>query len=143
MTRPQWLIPVDDSASALLPIDWVIANLPAWRETPTIHLLNVQPNLPRDVGRFINADTLREFHLESGMKALAPARDKLAAAGIAAQTHVLVGEAAPTIVQFAADKQCTQILLGTRGHSGLAGTLLGSVAMKLVHQANVPLLLIR
>ena len=38
-----------------------------------IHLLNVQPNLPRDIGRFINADTLREFHLESGMKALAPA----------------------------------------------------------------------
>lgn len=118
MTKPKWLIPVDDSASALLPIDWVIANLPAWRETPTIHLLNVQPNLPRDVSRFINADTLREFHLESGLKALAPARDKLAAAGIAAETHVLVGEAAPTIVQFAADKHCTQILLGTRGHSG-------------------------
>jgi hypothetical protein len=28
----QWLIPIDDSDSALLPITWVINNLSAWRE---------------------------------------------------------------------------------------------------------------
>jgi nucleotide-binding universal stress UspA family protein len=143
MAQQQWLIPIDESGSALLPLDWVINNLPAWRETPQIHLLNVQPNLSRDIGRFINADTLKEFHLESGMKALAPARAKLEAAGITPETHVLVGEAAPTIIDFAESKHCTQILLGTRGHSGLAGTLLGSVAMKLVHLSRIPVLLIR
>jgi nucleotide-binding universal stress UspA family protein len=139
----QWLIPIDDSDSALLPITWVINNLSAWREMPHIHLLNVQPNLPRDIGRFINADTLREFHLESGMKALAPALAQLKAAGLIAESHVLVGEAAPTITQFAEDNHCTQILLGTRGHSGFKGTLLGSVAMKLVQLSKVPVLLVR
>ena len=129
--------------SALLPITWVIKNLSAWREMPHIHLLNVQPNLPRDIGRFISADTLREFHLESGTKALAPALAQLAAAGLIAESHVLVGEAAPTITQFAEDNHCTQILLGTRGHSGLKGTLLGSVAMKLVQLSKIPVLLVR
>jgi hypothetical protein len=58
-------------------------------------LLNVQPNLPRDIGRFINADTLREFHLESGMKVLAAcACDQLKTAGLIAEPHVLTGEAA-------------------------------------------------
>lgn len=139
----QWLIPIDDSDSALLPITWVISNLSAWREMPHIHLLNVQPNLPRDIGRFINADTLREFHLESGMKVLAPALAQLKTAGLIAELHVLIGEAAPTITQFAEDKHCTQILLGTRGHSGLKGTLLGSVAMKLVQLSKIPVLLVR
>ncbi|AJP48750.1 hypothetical protein PG1C_10485 [Rugosibacter aromaticivorans] len=139
----QWLIPIDDSAIALLPVTWVINNLSAWRETPQIHLLNVQPNLPRDIGRFINADTLREFHLESGMNALAPARTQLEAAGLAVESHVLVGEAAQTIADFAESNHCTQILLGTRGHSGLAGTLLGSVAMKLVQLSKIPVLLVR
>ncbi len=139
----KWLIPIDDSDITLLPVAWVINNLSAWRETPQIHLLNVQPNLPRDIGRFINADTLREFHLESGMQALAPARTQLEAAGLAPESHVLVGEAAPTIAGFAESRNCTQILLGTRGRSGLAGTLLGSVAMKLVQLTKIPVLLVR
>lgn len=139
----QWLIPMDDSDSALLPINWFIQHLADWREVPHLHLLNVQPNLPRDIGRFINADTLREFHLETGLKMLAPAVEKLAAAGIEAETHVLIGEAAPTVTQFAQDHQCTQILIGSRGHTGLVGTLLGSVASKLVHLAKVPVLIVR
>jgi nucleotide-binding universal stress UspA family protein len=56
---------------------------------------------------------------------------------------VLVGEAASTITGFADSHGCSQILIGTRGHSGLAGTLLGSVAMKVVHRATVPVLLVR
>ncbi len=139
----QWLIPIDDSDSALLPITWFVKHLADWRETPRIHLLNVQPNLPRDIGRFINTDTLRAFHLESGLKMLAPAVAQLAAAGIEAETHVLIGEAAPTVTQFAEDHQCSQILIGTRGHTGFVGTLLGSVASKLVHLAKVPVLIVR
>jgi hypothetical protein len=48
-----------------------------YREPPQIHLINVQAALPNDIGRFINAETLREFHLEAGMKALAAARNQL------------------------------------------------------------------
>ena len=73
----------------------------------------------------------------------APARERLAAAALAAELHVLVGEAASTISSFADSQGCSLILIGTRGHSGLAGTLLGSVATKLVHLAKVPVLLLR
>ena len=138
-----WLVAIDDSDIALKPIAWILANREHWRETPTIHLLNVQANLPRDIGRFINADTIREFHSDNGMAALAPARDQLIAAGITPEVHLLVGEAAPTISEFAISHQCAQILIGTRGHSGLSGTLLGSVANKLASLSTVPPLLVR
>jgi hypothetical protein len=44
----------------------------ALRDAPEIHLVNVQAVLPSDIGRFINAETIKEFHLENGMKALPP-----------------------------------------------------------------------
>jgi nucleotide-binding universal stress UspA family protein len=139
----KWLVPIDGSDVALRSIDWIIGHAAEWREPPQIHLINVQPPLPSDVGRFINADTLREYHLDAGMAALGPARDKLTAAGLVPELHVLVGAAGLAITDFADSHGCSQILLGTHGHSGLAGTLLGSVAMKVVHHARVPVLLVR
>lgn len=139
----RWLIPVDESEVAIKPVDWLIANREQWRELPEIHLLNVQASLPRDIGRFINADQIREFHSETGMSELKTAQEKLVAAGITPQVHVLVGEAASTISNFAEQQHCTQILIGTRGHSGFTGTLLGSVATKLANLSKIPLLLVR
>ena len=138
-----WLIPLDGSDIALRPVVWAIDNAMNFNESPHIHLLNVQPSLPRDIGRFINADTVRDFHLESGMNALAAGHSQLTAAGLTVDQHVLIGEAAPCIVEFANSHGCHQILMGTRGHSGLTGTLLGSIAMRVAHLATVPMLLVR
>ena len=138
-----WLIPIDGSEIALKSVTWIIEHLTDWRDTPQIKLINVQPMLPADIGRFINADTIREFHLEAGMKALAASRDKLVAAGVTPELHVMVGEAASTITDFADSHKCSQIVLGTHGNSGLTATLLGSVAMKVVHLARTPVLLVR
>ena len=139
----KWLVPIDGSEIALRSIAWIIRHAAAWREPPQILLINVQATLSNDIGRFINADSLREFHLETGMAALAPARDQLTAAGLPPKLHVLVGDPAPAITEFADSHACSQILIGTHGNSGLTGTLLGSVAMKVVHHAHIPVLLIR
>ena len=138
-----WLIPVDESDVALKPIAWLIANRELWRELPIIHLLNVQASLPRDISRFINADTIREFHSETGMAELAAARAQLEAAGIVAEIHVLIGDAATTIASFAETQRCDLILIGTRGHVGIVEGLLGSVASKLANRSKIPLLLVR
>ena len=132
----KWLLPIDGSDPSLYAVRWVTGNAQALREAPEIHLINVQAVLPSDIGRFIDADTIREFHLENGMQALA-------AAGLAPTLHVLIGDPASAIADFATSHGCTQIVIGTRGHSGLTGTLLGSVAMKLMHHAKVPVLLVR
>ena len=138
-----FLIPVDDAELASHAIEWLLKTLNEWREPPKIHLLNVQAALPADISRFINADTIREFHLEKGLAAIAPAKDRLTAAGLQPEVHVLIGAIAPSIIEFAASHQCTQILLGTRALTGFTGTLLGSVASKVVHLSSVPVMLVR
>jgi nucleotide-binding universal stress UspA family protein len=138
-----WLVPIDGTEISLKPVAWIIAHSDDWKAVPQIHLLNVQPALPGDINRFINAEQIREFHREEGLKALATAEQQLKAVGLVPQLHISVGESAQTIVDFAASKACTQILIGTRGHSGLGGTLLGSVASKVAHLTTVPLLLVR
>jgi nucleotide-binding universal stress UspA family protein len=138
-----WLVPLDGSDIALRSIAWIIDNAPALKDVPQIHLINVQPSLPRDISRFVNADTLRDFHRDTGMAALTTAYEMLTAAGLNPERHVLIGEAAPTLCEFATRQGCTQILIGTRGHSGIAGTLLGSVAMRVAHLSSVPVLLVR
>ncbi|MFN3883794.1 MAG: universal stress protein [Rhodocyclaceae bacterium] len=139
-----WLIPVDgDDEISLKPIAWVIAHRDDWKVLPSIHLLNVQRPVSGDVSRFVNAEQLRDYHREEGLKALAVAKARLEAAGIVPTLHVSVGERAETIVDFAASRDCEMILLGTRGHTGISGTLLGSVASKVVHLAQGPVLIVR
>jgi nucleotide-binding universal stress UspA family protein len=138
-----WLVPVDGSEVSLKPVAWIIAHLGDWKVVPTLHLLNVQHALPRDISRFINAEQIQDFHREEGLKALAAAEQQLKSAGLVPQLHVAVGDSAETIVDFAASKHCDQIVIGTRGHTGLGGTLLGSVASKVAHLTHVPLLLVR
>jgi nucleotide-binding universal stress UspA family protein len=138
-----WLVPVDGSEVSLKPIDWLVAHRGDWKEMPAIHLLSVQPALPGDVSTFVNAEQVKDFHREEGLEALVEARRRLEAAGIVPQLHISVGESAETIVDFAKSRGCDQILLGTRGHTGLGGTLLGSVASKVVHLAHLPVLLVR
>ncbi len=143
MAQHNWLVPVDGSEVSLKPVDWLIAHRGDWATLPAIHLLSVQPSLTADASRFVNADQLKDYHREEGLKAMAEAERRLKAAGIVPQLHVSVGDSAETIVDFAASRNCDQILIGTRGHTGLGGTLLGSVASKVAHKTQIPLLLIR
>ena len=139
-----WLVPVDGADEiSLKPVEWIIAHREDWKSPPAIHLLNVQRPVSGDVSQFVNADQVRDFHREEGLKALAGAQAKLEAAGIVPVLHVSVGDCAETIVDFADSRGCEKILLGTRGHTGLGGTLLGSVASKVTHLTKVPLLIIR
>lgn len=140
---PTWLIPIDDSEVAPLPIDWFIDHYDDWKTPPMLHLINVQPALPQNIGRFISVEQIDAYYREEGLKVLTPIEEKLRSAGIAFTSHITAGSSAETIASFAQQLKCTQILMGTRGHSGIVGSLLGSVATRVASLTNIPLLLIR
>lgn len=53
------------------------------------------------------------------------------------------GLAAPEIARVASERGVDQIVIGTHGRGALGGLLLGSVAQRVVHLADVPVLLVK
>lgn len=136
------LVPVDGSEAAERALSQVIGSIGIYAGIPEIHLLNVQPPIfSGNVHRFIAQDQINEYHREEGEKALQKSKLLLAAAKLAHHDHILVGSVADTIVRFAAEIHCDQIVVGKKG-AGLAQLFLGSVAMKVVHMTEIPVLLV-
>jgi nucleotide-binding universal stress UspA family protein len=138
------LIAVDGSASANRAVEHVVASVAWLKEAPQIHLLNVQWKLASgNVKLFINQDTINDYYREQGMAALAEARSRLDAAGLAYSYHIAIGTPAEAIVQAAQEQQVDQIVMSAHGQGSLTTLLLGSVASKVAHLAPVPVLLVK
>jgi len=138
-----WLIAIDGSAPSLKVIDFVITEAASRVAPPQLLLVNVQAPLSGNITRFIDEKVVSDFHREAGDAALAQARQKLEAAGLAYSAHIMIGETAPTLVEFAKDKACGLIVMGARGLGSVAGLLMGSVAVKVVKLSTVPVLLVK
>ena len=135
------LIPIDGSENANRAVGFVIRKAPLYREPLEIHLLNVQHPFPGTI-RGVHKEA-EQFHHEEGLKALAVARRLLDDAGVKYVFHISVGEAAEVIAHFVKDKNIEQVVMGTRGAGSVANMLLGSVATKVLHLVDVPVLLVK
>jgi nucleotide-binding universal stress UspA family protein len=136
------LVPTDGSEGSLRAVDFA-ATLARRISGAEIHLVHVEPPLPQAVADFVDADAIRSFHADRSAEALRPAIARLDAAGIPWHRHACVGEPGPTIAKMAAELGCEQIVMGTRGLGLIAGMLLGSVARRVVHEAAVPVTLVK
>jgi nucleotide-binding universal stress UspA family protein len=138
------LLPIDGSDNSMHAVRQVIAMKEWYREPLSVNLLTVQlPVVSGIVKMFINKQQLNDYYREEGNKVLAPARELLDQSGIAYQHHIGIGDPAQTIVDYAKDKQCAQIVMGARGSGSFAGTLLGSTANRVAQISAVPVLLVR
>lgn len=108
-----------------------------------LHLLNVQPSVGGVVSMFVPKADVDSYHREEGEKALASAVKICADAGVRAERHISVGRAGPVVGEFAKRLGCRSIVMGTRGHSGIGGVLLGSVAQDVIAHAEVPICLVK
>lgn len=115
-----------------------------FRDKPAIHLLHV--HLPVPVGlavQHVSHEALDRYYREEGEAVLAEARRRLEAAGLAVTVHIHVGHPAEVIVRLGQELGCDLICLGTHGRGAVANAALGSVATKVLHLSNVPVLLAR
>lgn len=139
------LLAVDGSKSSLDAVDSLVQHAGWFREKPEVELVNVQlpvPKLP-NMGMVVGKAQIQKLYDEEGGAALAKAKKKLDAAGIGYESRVLVGPVAEMIVKHAKDKGCELIYVGTRGMTDLGKALLGSTATKILHIADVPVLLVK
>ena len=125
------VVPICDAADAAWAATQAIA---CYRREPArVHLINVQRPLPKHVAQFFNRDDLREFHVEAGMRVLETAMRILDEAGVPHEDHVLIGHPAETIVRFAEDHRCAQVIVDAPPKNLLSMLGLGSIGSQVQH----------
>lgn len=138
------LIPVDGSGYSDRAVSHFILHAALYREVPQIHLLHVHAPIP--VGRVqqhIGHETLEAYYREESEALLASAETLLNDAGLAFAHHIHVGPTAEVIVKLARELGCAMVVMGTHGRGALPAALLGSVASKVLHLADCPVLLVK
>lgn len=77
-------------------------------------------------------------------KTLAEAAAQAKLSGVSCETvHVSDAEIHRAIIDTASARDCDLIVMGSHGRRGIAGLLLGSVAMKTLTHAHIPVLIYR
>lgn len=137
------LLPVDGSESSDRAVQHLISLIQG-RGPMEVLLINVQPPVDAlEVTSHLPAGEIRRWQEIRGNEELASARALLDAAGIAYMAQVVVGDVGQTIVDLAQQHGCDKIIMGIRGLEAIPGLLLGSVARKVLHLANVPVTLVK
>ena len=141
---PKILLAVDGSESAARAARKLIETADWYKEPPTVELVAV--HLPVPVVGFadvvVSREMIERYYQEEGKKMLAAARQLLDAAKIKYVPHILVGQIAQTLVEHAHKSGCQMIYMGTRGMTAVANVVMGSTATKVLHLADVPVVLV-
>lgn len=139
------LIPVDGSPASLRAVDFAI-EMVAQDPSTSLVLLHVQNTRAIELAgasEAMDTEWLREAGSRASAKALKDAIGKCEHAGVASEALVRTGQIAEAVGQVARKENVKHIVMGTRGLGGIQGLLLGSVAMQVIHLAEVPITLIK
>jgi nucleotide-binding universal stress UspA family protein len=113
--------------------------------TLDVHLINVQHEAVL-YGEYVNdemIDNMQQSLLAKAREVLEWPAEQLKGAGIAHQSHVLLGNVAEQVGIASKQLGCDTVVMGTRGLGSFTGMLLGSVATRVVHAVPVPVLLVK
>ena len=143
------VVPLDSSAFAEQALDQ--ASELALAMNATLHLVSIVP-LPHVLPVHIHKEkesqalmraVLHQTELERRTHYLKQKAKHFREHGLRVRTEVASGHPAEEILRFSTQHQQTLLVMTTHGRSGLRRILLGSVAMKVVQEAHVPVILVR
>lgn len=142
--RAALLIPLDGSrfAEAVLPHATGLARVLGGR---IVLVSVVEPELTRSYA-FAETSFVPAWPVEANREAedyLHEVARRLEADGLVVQTIVRQGWPADVIAYWGEELQATLIVMTTHGRTGVARTLLGSVALEVVRRSPLPVMLIR
>jgi nucleotide-binding universal stress UspA family protein len=140
MAMRRILIPVDGSPASIRALRYAAKRFRGSHDT-CLMLLNVQLTVPPSA--LVSAEIIHDHQKRLAGKSLAPARSVCRRLGIECRATFVEGEPAEAIASYARRSRCKEIVMGTRGLGRISGMVLGSVAMKVIHLASVPVTLVK
>ncbi|MCC7083177.1 MAG: universal stress protein [Burkholderiales bacterium] len=138
------LLATDGSEHAKRALGKVIALSATMRAPAQVHVLNIQekPVVYGAAEIYLPYDKAEQLVREAGQKIADDVAEGLRGAGLTAAAEVAIGDIAPSIARRASELGCDLIVMGTRGMGAVANLVLGSVATKVIHMADVPVMLV-
>lgn len=131
------VVGVDGSEQSLAAVDWAITE--ARLRHGEIRLVTAwyYPPLASSVGYGVTDDTFKKDAEQELAKALKAVADE----GVAVTGQVVENSPATALLDAARDADL--LIVGSRGHGGFTGLLLGSVSSQVIHHAHCPVLVVR
>jgi nucleotide-binding universal stress UspA family protein len=137
------LLPVDGSDESL---DAVRHALQLVRQglRASLVLANVQePASLYELLRAHDAEVIESVSHGAGVHSLEAATALCQAAGVSFESELATGEPAHTLHDIAERLGCDMVVMGARGKGGTRGTRLGSTAHAMLHDAALPVTIVR
>ena len=106
-------------------------------------VVNVQPQIPPRVKSMVGASAVSSYHEEEARKVLDPIEKMLSRKGITFRCEWRAGEPAQQILQVVEKSKAHLIVMGTHGYGMLGRAVMGSIAQRVLHDAKVPVLLVK
>jgi nucleotide-binding universal stress UspA family protein len=133
------LVAIDGSKNGLRALKFALDS--TQHSSARVRLLYVQPKIDRSW--LLQQGVIEEHYQQQTKVATSEALRMLARRKVKANWDMVLGDPATTIVAYARQHRCSQIVLGNRGHSAVAGLFLGSVALKVVQLSDLPVTLVK
>lgn len=139
---PKILVPLDGSEvaeSALKEVERLVKG----GMVREITLLSVVAVSTLAASEGLDLPVYRKSRYEMYEKYLEEVRSRIASEGIVVNTVIREGDAASIINEHVRNKGIDLIVIATHGYSGMKKLMFGSVALRVMHDSDVPVLLIR
>ena len=123
----------DGPVGEVVLLNAVVIEIP-WRE------------MGEDVGHPVMFDynAFKKTFMDQSRKYLARVKSRLASEGIKVKTETIESNGpSQTITDYAQKNGVDLIVIATHGYTGMKKMMLGSIALKVLHESNVPVLLVR
>ena len=140
------LVPLDGSPLAECALDHVktLVKEGSAGEITLFNVVKVDAPWAEMYGQHFDINVMREALFASARKYLAGVEADLGAEGIKAKTATLeANRPAQAITDYARKNGIDMIVIATHGYTGMKRLMLGSVALSVLHDSQVPVLLIR
>jgi nucleotide-binding universal stress UspA family protein len=106
-------------------------------------LMNVVEDPATWVQEGLDFSNIKTAQIAKMQKYLADLQSRLGLEGIKVKTEALEGGTAHSISEYAKEKAVDLIVMTTHGHTGMKELRFGSIALRVLHDAHAPVLLIR
>jgi nucleotide-binding universal stress UspA family protein len=139
----KFLMAVDGSSYTKKALAFLVTHEGLCGPSDELLVLNVQAPMPSRVKRMVGASTVNDYYADEAGKVLKPIERFLAKHKLNSKAFWVIGTAANEVLNATRREKAHMIVMGTRGHGLLGRAVMGSVAQRVLTDAEVPVLLVK